>query len=204
MGAADRFAKLADARASQGGNYVKDGSYVLCVTNAKFEEGFEGAVWVTEFKVLESRAMPDVYEAGGEPCAPGTANAVLVKPIPVGGEFSFVRPMKIQNSAGDVKSFMLALTGTKSEDYNRDEFIKACDVVSGPEQKARGFVIRSTTFRKANQGRTNTANRGKLLVLQKWDSLPNVPAEFQARREAIEKGLPVPWTPIGGVAQAAA
>lgn len=207
----DMFAKIADATATQSGNWMRDGKYILAVKEHKYEnKEFSGLTWVTEFIVVHSEPISGMLQIGGEPCAPGTPGATQVEPNTIGEKVSFVAVIgnrNTPNAAGNVKAYLLALSNTSEQVFNQHEteaklagqpspFSVACSKLVGPEQVLRGALIAAQTVRSVNQGKANAANKGKILVKPTFMHIAHVPADIQVRRHCIEQGLPLPsWTP---------
>lgn len=208
----DIFAKIAASQATFNGAFIRDGSYLLAIDQCKCERGFKGDRWVTNFIVLAAKAMPGMYEIGGQPCFPngsvvavGAPNpgAVLVEPNEVGEKIDFVAMMKQSSAAGNVKSFFLALSGVNEKTFNArekelmaqgkaSEFLQSARLLCSPSQPFRGALIRCTTQRKENQGRDVPANKGKLIVSQNWTHVPSDGLEaMKARAAQIVAGQPV-------------
>jgi hypothetical protein len=217
----DVFDAIAKASASSGGENLKDGKYVLVISEVLLQSGFKGNSFIVRFHVACSEPLPGYFELGGQPVAAGTPGATQVLPHAAGSAPScaWVLNPEVPNSYANVKSFMLALTNQREAEFNvreaeiraqRDraralgqppetwpvsEFQQACVAITSKDQPMRGALIGCTTTRKENQGRRVAANKGKLLVVQNWHYMPIVPAEVQARRVLLDKGLPILWTP---------
>ncbi len=216
----DIFDRIVAAQATNSGNWMRDGSYLLSIVECKYEQKYGGLTWITEFVVVTSEIMPGMFELGGEPVAAGTPGAVQVMPNAPGEKVSFVASVGnvgTPNAAGNVKAFLLVLSNENEANFNKNEqdvrnkrileqaqglpqeswtkspFAESCKFLISPGQPMRGALIRAKTSRSVNQGRTNPANKGKLLVKPSWLHVPHKQDEILARRALIEQGLPIPW-----------
>jgi hypothetical protein len=205
----DIFDRISQSQATQSGNWMRDGKYLLAIKDIKYEERFSGLTWITEMIVVEAEPMPGMLQLGGDPCAAGTVGATLVEPNGVGEKVSFVATVgnkNTPNASGNVKAFLMSLWNVTEGKFNTDEalarqagkespFKQTCGMLIGPSQPMRGALIRAHTSRKINQGRSNASNKGKILVQPSWIHFPHNPQDIAIRRALIEQGLPIPVPP---------
>lgn len=158
--------KIANAKASGGGNPIKDGDYVFDVLRVICEQKFTGLCFIAEFLVVASEAT----EAGVEPCQVGTT-------------CSFVANLtKHDSAAGNVKAFVLGLLGLDEASTPPDRVAAEIDRITSSANPARGMRIGCSTFRKAIRA---GANAGKLITLPRWQHAAQTPAEIAANRAEL-------------------
>lgn len=192
------FNKIASASASGGGNYMRDGKYLVAVWGLELASKFSGPTHIAELEVLEA-------EASGEKDAKGNP----VEPNAVGTRMSWVQLLdKHISAAGNVKAFYLALDGcTESEmpmerlagEYDASGNCTKqgiLDIATGKAQPFRGMKIRIETYRK------DTKDKSKTLVLPRWSFVSQTPEEVESMRHMLESAeAKKPQTPAPAAAK---
>jgi hypothetical protein len=167
MSANDYYSKIAGAKATGGGTPIRDGIYTLIIDKTIEHAGATGETsFIAEFRVLEAAVDP---------------NNPDVKPNPVGSSCSMAANMKHQSALGNVKAFCLGALGAFGfqEDQLTPEVIKR----AFNSEDLRGVILKNSTYRTINKGRTTPANAGKPLTLNRWESVPQT-ADDVARQKA--------------------
>lgn len=172
----DIFRKIGKAKASAGGNFIKDGDYLFAVRNVivKDSDAGSGIFFIVELDVLESKDDPNAVD-----------NGVAVKANPVGSQASFVTELTANKSgAGNAKAFILGLLGYAEDEVTDEEVAQTLEDFTGKGQPARGMLVRDTTFRKKIK---TGANAGKPFTTHKWQNVPQSDEEIAARRDGMDK-----------------
>jgi hypothetical protein len=206
MGNLGKYAEqMKKSRAAGGGDFLRDGSYLLTVLNLKHDNGFKGTKFVAEFLVDEAEGYDSVQNEKGE--------SIKVSPNAIGSRPSFVQLYdKFEQTAyGNVKAFLMALDGATEEEFDvmlesrkmktivngKEEEVGIYDYIVGPDQPYRGAQIKASTFRKW------TKNQKTLLVLPKWAHVEQTDEQITARRKELDS-VPGTQTPPEAVPQATA
>ena len=175
------FAKIAQAQTTQGGNWIKPGRYLFCVERLILDSKRKGTCFIIELRVIES--APTDKDAKGE----------WIQPNAPGSKCSNVLNLDTNDSAaGNVKAFLLALYDEKEPEAADQklafaaEFAKAIEVVTEPDQPARGMLIADLTYtRKIEKGK----NAGGDFVGHNWAHVPGQADEaIKARRGQLDRG----------------
>lgn len=117
------FAKVNEARATEGGRYFEPGNYVVLINRIKHGETRKGVdFFVVETKVLESD------------CAA----------IPAGSECSWMVTLDKDAALGNIKSFAMAATGCADNEVDEAGIL---ELVSD-RQPLAGQVMRVEAFNK--------------------------------------------------------
>ena len=154
--------KIADARTTAGGDWIRDGRYTLQVKRILLEDKYKGTSFICELVVVAAAAINPA-----------------VAPNAVGTCSSFVYNIeKNESAAGNAKTFLLALLGLPL-DTKAEDFIQQMVRVTGPDQPARGMLIRGETYRKPIQ---RGPNAGKDYVGVNWDHVKQTPEAVAAAR----------------------
>jgi hypothetical protein len=171
--------RIARAKASKGGNIIRDGRYTLGILKMVIERLYSGNMFITEFLVLSADNMPGVLDDKGLPM---TANAV-------GTTCSYVLNLDKNESAnGNVKSLVMALLGETNEDnVNEQDFVETLTKLLDTDQPARGMIIKAETFRKTIK---KGANAGKPFTALRWEYVEESEAQIAARRAEFDKKPP--------------
>lgn len=176
----DYYEKIAGAKATNGGNYLRDGEYLLGVEAIKLEKGHKGVRFVAEFRVLDSsnKVVPDLDRNEKEKGVELIANTV-------GSKASFVVLLDSNDSAaGNAKAFLLALDGTDSAavEANPARFVDMMKQACSPAQPLRGAVIRASSFRKTI--RVPKDPRNPIFMGMNWQHVTQTIEEIVARRNS--------------------
>jgi hypothetical protein len=173
MANAALMAKIAGAKASGGGNIIRDGNYTFEILNISLENKFKGATFVVDFKVIESEAT-DAYDDKGQP----------VKPNAVGSTCGYVVNLdKNVSAAGNAKRLILALVGKAEDEVTPEEFVEALDYLTTKAQPARGMRIKDRTFRKTIQ---SGPNAGKPFTGHAWEHVALSAEQIATNRAALD------------------
>lgn len=161
------LAKIAGAKASQGGNIIRDGKYDLVVTSLKVEPGEGGVFWKPEFIVRKCEAVQDD-----------------VKPNAVGTTCHAICNFTTNKSAaGNAKALVLAILGFTEDQVSNEEFSKALAEAVSDAQPLRGMLVRAETYRrKIEKGK----HSGEMGVYPKWIHIPMTPDEITASRKMLD------------------
>lgn len=166
MGMAEIVGKMRDAKAAGGGNYIKDGCGRLIVQTIEIKRfAMAGDGFLAEFVVESSRkTTSDV-----DPDAPGS----VVSFIQLYDRHPLTAP-------GRVKAFLMALTGEPESEFSGDKLLPNLAKITGPDQPLRGAVVDYSTYRK------QTKDKSKTLVLPKFTTVQQTPADIATRRKAMD------------------
>lgn len=136
--------KIADARATAGGNQIKDGSYVFLIRKIILDEKFKGNFFIVEFDVVMSAAQRDDVE-----------------PNKVGTDCSMALNLDTNKSApGNMKQFFCALLGKEDAELQGEAYLDEVAKYTGDEQPGRGMLIEATTYRKVTLTGPNAGKEG--------------------------------------------
>lgn len=163
--------QTATARASGGGNFLRDGSYKLAVEKAFVRGDEKGWTFIAELRVLESGAPG--YEPpmeGGKPVVPNK----------VGSTVSFVQQSKFDSAPGNVKAFALGCLVTLGYTEEMLTEAKLNDLVQQPANPMFGIVVGCETFRKPKKSKPS-----EILTLPKWKPIQQTKADIKAMREYL-------------------
>lgn len=181
MGKLDNiFKKIADASATGGGNNIRDGLYTFLVEKCSIQEGHTGTCLIVELRVMESQASGSLDE-NGRPIAPN----------PVGSTCSMVcNVTKHESAYGNVKSFVQAALGGLGYQAAQITNDVIQQVFEGDPEALRGVKVIDETYRGINKGRSNPANAGKPLTLNKWKAVSQTEEDQAAGREFLDNNKP--------------
>lgn len=159
--------KIAEAKASGGGNITKDGKYTFAVNAMMIEAKFNGTMFIVEHYVKSAEAVePDV-----EPNKPGTICSIVYNLD------------KNVSAPGNTKAYVLALFGYKEDEVTQDEFVATLGELCGPAQPARGMLIRTETFRKPIQ---KGPNAGKPFTGHRWQHVEQTEDQIATERKYLD------------------
>jgi hypothetical protein len=162
--------KIASAKATAGGNRIKDGNYLFEIMNILVEKKFSGWMFIAEFLVREATAS-GLKDATGR----------LIEPNAVGSTCGYVLNLDKNISAvGNAKAMILALFGMQESEVSDEDFFASLDAVSKPDQPARGMLIAASTFHKAKRN-------GDDFMGLNFTGVDNPEDQVAARRAAQEK-----------------
>ena len=128
--------RIADSKANQNGNNIRPGAYLLRVLGLLAEKKFKGNMFIAEFDVLESKKTDP-----------------SVEPNPVGSRCSYVVNLDDTYGLGlgNMKAFIMGLCGCSEADVTVDVLSK----LLGPEQPAKGELVRDDSFQRPKKGKPN-------------------------------------------------
>lgn len=164
--------QTATARASGGGNYLRDGKYKLAVEKAFVKNDDKGGwTFIAELRVLE--AGPAGYEALDDKGKP-------IVPNKVGSTASFVQQSKFDSAPGNVKAF--ALGCLQNLGYTEESLTEAKldSLVEQPKNSMFGLVVEMETFRKPKKSKPT-----EILTLPKWKPTAQTKETIKAMREYL-------------------
>lgn len=192
------FQKIANSQAAGGGNYLRDGEYLLTVSKFFAKKMFGGNTVVAELKVEQCRAS-------GETNPDGTPTL----PNPVGTTCSCAWKIdKHDAAAGNVKAFVLGILGYQESQLTESQYIDLLEkVTDDAKNPLRGMRVKCSTYR--GQIRSG-ANAGKPITKPRWEKVAQTKEEVQARRAEMDKSeatataMPAtqPTAPVAPVAPA--
>jgi hypothetical protein len=167
------FKKVAKAKATAGGNYIRDGKGRLILDKMKVDySDTNGHVFIAEFVVESSTKVPVTSLKTGE--------KLDIEPNPPGSTCSIVHKLDKQlAAAGNMKAFVLTLLGYDESQVSDTEFAETLEE-SCPEQgetPLRGMAIDYETFRRV------TKEKKEEIVLPKWTHVPLDGANIEEVRE---------------------
>lgn len=173
------FAKIAAASATGGGNNIRDGIYKFLVEKISLQNGHTGECFIAEFRVVESTANGALDEQGRP-----------VVPNAVGSTCSMVCNLtKHESAAGNAKAFVVkALAGLNLTEQDITPEVMAW--VCGEKNPLRGLAVRDETYRGVNKGKSNPANRGLPLTLNKWHPIAQTEAEVKTASAWLDANPP--------------
>jgi hypothetical protein len=172
------FAKVAGASATGGGNNIRDGVYKLLVESLVVQNGHSGECFIAEFRVLEATANGAVNEQG-QPVIPNA----------VGSTCSMVCNLtKHESAAGNAKAFVvgaLAGLGYTEAQITPDVMGHICS----EHNPLRGLAVIDETYVGVNKGRSNPANAGKKLTLNKWKPIQQTEDDVKTQRAYLDSNV---------------
>lgn len=176
---AGAFAKIASASATGGGNNIRDGIYKMLVEKVHIQKGHTGESFIAEFRVIESSSNGATDEQGRPivPNAPGSTCSMVCNLT------------KHESAAGNAKAFVVgALAGLG---YTEDQITPdVMGYVCSEKNPLRGLAVIDETYRGVNKGRSNPANAGKPLTLNKWKAISQSEADVQTQRAWLDANPP--------------
>lgn len=192
---------MAAASPTGGGNNIRDGIYRFLIERFFLNSGHSGDSVIAELRVVEAVAN-GAADDKGHPVVPNT----------VGSTCSMVCNItKHEAAAGNAKAFAIAAVASLGMGW--DEFKAAFPDAEGkPSEELalaflcgeanplRGVAISDETYRGVNKGRSNPANRGLPLTLNKWRPLAQTEAEILAQRAHLDSSTAK--ADLGAAAQA--
>lgn len=175
---AELLAKIANAKSTGGGVYMKPGQYILEVENVLLEEKYGGTMVICEFLVREA------IDSGER----DSSNGQVIEANKVGTRCSVVDNISKPGAAGDaaagnVKAFACALFGEDVNNVSPQDFIASLEAITAKDQPARGMLIGCSAFTKPKKTKP-----GEFLVAKRWTTIENADADVAARRAAQAQG----------------
>lgn len=184
--------KIAEAKATGGGNNINDGRYVFEIHRLLVDAKFKGTMFIAEFGVVESEPVI----AGTEPNKPGTTCSNVMNMdsnVSAGGNIK-VLVMAIENydeaTADEPALGPPDPTGTRHPIVEGGIVVKRwmadLDRLTDASQPARGMLLGDETYRKTIQTGNNA---GKPFTGHKWVHIPDQSAaQIATRRKLIDAG----------------
>lgn len=188
------FSKIAGGKINGGGNFFRDGNYVLLVENVSLEKKYSGDTFIAELRVMQATPNGELDEKGNP-----------VVPNKVGSQGSLVCLLSKHDSAADnAKSFVfgvLSTLGYTEEQITEELLTEVCDKKVQP---LKGMAVEMRTRRKINQGKVNKANEGKILTLPSWYPIAQTADQIKNQRAWLAANKPgtVPGTTAATTAAA--
>lgn len=167
------FGKIGSADVTQRGDFVRDGKYLLEVSEIRLFQGQSGPTHVAELIVREAVAK----KAGVEPNAVGSKVSFVNV---IAGKTKDVAPSKI-------KDFCLTLVGKDVKQTPAQEAASVVERMSGTDtdrekgKLARGMLIRGETYEF-------TSRAGNHGVGINWTHVPGQTKEERQARAAAQEG----------------
>lgn len=173
------FAKVAAASATGGGNNIRDGVYEMMVEKVHLQHGHTGECFIAEFRVLKSTANGAVDDSGRTvvPNAPGSTCSMVCNLT------------KHESAAGNAKAFVanaLAGLGVTEDKITPDVLAWVCS----ENNPLRGLRVIDETYQTVNKGRSNAANAGKKLTLNKWKAITQTKEDVEKQRAWLDATPP--------------
>jgi hypothetical protein len=191
-------AQIKDAKIFGKGSNIRDGKYVLMIESVteKQNQKKEGQ-FIAEFRVIKAEAIGE-YEIAAD--GKSTTTKPVVPNAP-GTSCSFVQVSKHDSATSNIKGFLLGALSALG--YTEEQIDGPLyDEATGENQPLRGLLVGCETIRTLNQGKTNPANRGNILVLPKWSPIEQNEADIiagkkfldenKAKAPAVEAAKPAP------------
>src|SRR4029077_12904671 len=169
MGLKDIAAKVAAAKASGSGNYIRPGRGTLMVKELKYTRGFKGDMFVAEMRVIESQSLAGRVDKDGKPVLANEPGSTV----------SFVQlfDKHEQTAFPNTKAYFLALYGEKEEEITAEELVGAIEAACSKVNPARGMVIRFETVDKETQKHVQ-------ITIPRWETVQNQTEETIAKNRA--------------------
>lgn len=164
--------KIAESRATAGGNNIKDGDYILVVKRLLVDQKYKGTMFIAEFDVVESaQTREDVT-----PNAPNSDCSIALN-------------LDTNASApGNMKQFFLGLLGKDEATTPTEELIKDMEKYTGEDNKARGMLVACSTYRKVTKTGPNAGKEG---TYPRWarvsETEGNTEDAIKARRAELDE-----------------
>jgi hypothetical protein len=161
--------KIAEARATAGGNNIKDGEYVLLVKKIIVDSKFKGTTFIAEFDVVDCEKTH-----------------ATVEPNPKGTDCSIALNLDTNVLApGNMKQFFLGLLGLDEATTPAAKLGEEMSKYTADDQPGRGMLIECSTYRKVTKTGPNAGKEG---VYPRWypASEGNSSAEVAARRKVLD------------------
>ena len=179
--------RMTKAKASRGSNFIKPGRYVLGIENLLLQNARKGgAMFVAEFYVEQAEGFNDVFK-----------NGQLVLPNSPGSRVGWVLKLdELDAAMSDMKKFFMAMVGvTDEEKVSESDLFQVAYLLTGPDQKARGYLMRDDTYQYV------TKSKGQEITLNQWTEIKEAPevvaqraAAYTVRLGAMPANTPSPGT----------
>lgn len=163
--------KIADAKASAGGNNITDGIYIFLIKRLIVEQKFKGTMFIAEVDVVESEKVRDDVE-----------------PNKVGTAASYAVNLDSNVSApGNMKQFILGTAGLDEATTTSEKFMEELQRLAGEGQGARGMLVACETYRKVTKTGPNAGKEG---IYPRWSVVSaedgNSETEIASRRKELD------------------
>jgi hypothetical protein len=172
--------KIAKAKASKNGNYVRPGKYLFEVQKVDVFDGYNGTMFLAELIVLESSSTGARDRAGN-----------VITPNPVGSWCSYVVNLGNECGPGNAKAFVMALFNEPEEEVTSEVLAELCSVdeFKGGEctregQPARFLTIRDEVFDKPQKKKPD-----QYVTVHRWEHVAPTEAQLKmiGERRAAER-----------------
>lgn len=174
---------IKDAKIFGKGTNIRDGRYVFLIESVKEQRNQKNEEqFIAELRVVEATATGE-YEIDSTGKA---TTSKLVAPNAVGSSCSYVQVSKHDSAMSNIKAFLLGAMGGlgyTEEDLNEENYNAA--ISEG--NPLRGVKVACETVRTLNQGKTNAANRGNILVLPRWSSVKQTEDDLAAGKKFLDE-----------------
>lgn len=171
------FAKVAAAKATSKGDYIKGGRGQAVVLMCQGKETGELNVptFIAEVKILTSEAKPGQMSEG----APAPA------PAP-GSVCGWVQKFDKKPAENATKAFILNLLGFQESEVSVEEFVQTMEQLVAKEQPSRGMLINFDTYEHVTKDK-------RKMTLVKWGHVVegNEKEAVAARRAELDKTNPI-------------
>lgn len=176
--------RIVKAKASMGGNIIRDGSYTFAVRKIAIEPSNKGSqVW---FKV-------ELYTVESAPVVvdPNLMKPNEVAPVPnsVGSDAVLITDIGAQVGQSNVKAVFLGLLNKTENEVDGDPAWLSAQIkrALGADQPFKGYPIACSTFRKLTK---TGANANKPFTGYNWKHVPTTPEEIAALRGLLDGQKP--------------
>lgn len=164
--------KIAEARATAGGNNIKDGQYVMLLKKSFVDDKHKGTMFIAEFDVVDCEKTHPTIE-----------------PNQKGTDCSIALNLSTNVSApGNMKQFFLGLLNLDEATVDQKELMAKIEEYTSEKQPGRGMLIECSTYRKVTKTGPNAGKEG---VYPRWYPVSaedgNSPAEIKTRRAELDE-----------------
>lgn len=189
----DLFAMIGNAAANGKGDNFRDGKGIVLVRELVCKPMNDGPTFIVATKIVSSEAKGDKEFLNLDPV---TKTPIFGGPsVPNAKDSCPSWPQKLtkhKSAPGNVKAFVLALTGFKENEVKAEDFRQAMEKLMSKDQPGRGMLIAYETYQQAIR---SGANAGKVITLVKWSHVSpengNSRELIQARRAELDKTNPI-------------
>jgi len=149
--------RIAKSRASNGGNNIRHGEYILMFWKSSYEKMFTGMCHINEFVVAAAKKIA-VQEGDTskdiEPNSPGTTCSYVINYDGKGK----------QSADGNSKALVIGLFGLVEGENSDEEVSETLGDLTADNQPARGMLIKVSTYPKEVRSRP-----GNFITGLKWE-----------------------------------
>lgn len=164
MGIQDLAARIAAAKASKAGNYIKPGKYVFEIQKLIADKMRGGNMFVVEMTVVSAQQTDPAYS-----------------PNVVGSSVSYVVNMDKDSGMGNVKSFIMAVLDVPETEVTAEAVVE----LLGPSEPLRFARIADEAFNRPMRSKPN-----EMFTNHRWEYIQLTPEEcgrIAAAREEERK-----------------